>query len=215
MTNMTQIEMKCSVCGKTSEQPVILSTNNFGYPDLDTRPPEMYRSTMNTWILECPHCGYVAKNLEEELKINEDYLKSNKYKTCNGINFKSDLSKNFYKRYLIESENSEDINAYFALLYCAWACDDSEDLENSKFTRQLAIELADKIIKDNKNSNDDVENLIVMKADLLRRTGEFNQLIKDYEKLTLKDELLNKIIKFQVEKAYEKDNKCYTVEEVL
>ena len=207
--------MKCSVCGKTSEQPVILSTNNFGYPDLDTRPPEMYRSTMNTWILECPHCGYVAKNLEEELKINEDYLKSNKYKTCNGINFKSDLSKNFYKRYLIESENSEDINAYFALLYCAWACDDSEDLENSKFTRQLAIELADKIIKDNKNSNDDVENLIVMKADLLRRTGEFNQLIKDYEKLTLKDELLNKIIKFQVEKAYEKDNKCYTVEEVL
>ena len=215
MTNMTQIEMKCSVCGKTSEQPVILSTNNFGYPDLDTRPPEMYRSTMNTWILECPHCGYVAKNLEEELKINEDYLKSNKYKTCNVINFKSDLSKNFYKRYLIESENSEDINAYFALLYCAWACDDSEDLENSKFTRQLAIELADKIIKDNKNSNDDVENLIVMKADLLRRTGEFNQLIKDYEKLTLKDELLNKIIKFQVEKAYEKDNKCYTVEEVL
>ena len=215
MTNMTQIEMKCSVCGKTSEQPVILSTNNFGYPDLDTRPPEMYRSTMNTWILECPHCGYVAKNLEEELKINEDYLKSNKYKTCNGINFKSDLSKNFYKRYLIESENSEDINAYFALLYCAWTCDDSEDLENSKFTRQLAIELADKIIKDNKNSNDDVENLIVMKADLLRRTGEFNQLIKDYEKLTLKDELLNKIIKFQVEKAYEKDNKCYTVEEVL
>ena len=215
MTNMTQIEMECSVCGKTSEQPVILSTNNFGYPDLDTRPPEMYRSTMNTWILECPHCGYVAKNLEEELKINEDYLKSNKYKTCNVINFKSDLSKNFYKRYLIESENSEDINAYFALLYCAWACDDSEDLENSKFTRQLAIELADKIIKDNKNSNDDVENLIVMKADLLRRTGEFNQLIKDYEKLTLKDELLNKIIKFQVEKAYEKDNKCYTVEEVL
>ena len=207
--------MKCSVCGKTSEQPVILSTNNFGYPDLDTRPPEMYRSTMNTWILECPHCGYVAKNEKEELKINEDYLKSNKYKTCNGINFKSDLSKNFYKRYLIESENSEDINAYFALLYCAWACDDSEDLENSKFTRQLAIELADKIIKDNKNSNDDVENLIVMKADLLRRTGEFNQLIKDYERLTLKDELLNKIIKFQVEKAYEKDNKCYTLEEVL
>lgn len=210
-----QIEMECSVCGKTSEQWVLGSSNTLGYPDLDTRPPEMYRSTMKNWILECPHCGYVAKNLKEELKINEDYLKSNKYKTCNGINFKSDLSKNFYKRYLIESENSEDINAYFALLYCAWACDDSEDLENSKFTRQLAIELADKIIKDNKNSNDDVENLIVMKADLLRRTGEFNQLIKDYEKLTLKDELLNKIIKFQVEKAYEKDNKCYTVEEVL
>ena len=228
MTEMMQIEMECSVCGKTSEQWVLLSSNKFGYQDLDTRPPEMYRSTMKTWILECPHCGYVAKNLKEELKINEEYLKSNEYKTCNDINFKSDLSKIFYKKYLIDSEKFEDKDAYFALLHCAWACDDAKDLEKSKYIRQLAIELVDKIIKDNKNINDnvetkqdfrrksnDVDNFIVMKADLLRRIGEYDQLIKDYERLTLKDELLNKIIKFQVEKAYEKDNKCYTLEEVL
>lgn len=230
MTNMMQIEMECSVCGKTSEQPVLLSSNKLGYQDLDTRPPEMYRSTMKIWILECPHCGYVAKNLKEKLKINVDYLKSNKYKTCNGINFKSDLSKIFYKKYLIESEKGEDRNAYFALLHCVWACDDAGDLENSKFIRQLAIELLNKLIKNNKNIQDnvetkqefrrksninDTENFIVMKADLLRRIGEFDQLINEYENITLKNELLNKIIKFQVEKAHEKDNECYTLKEVL
>lgn len=56
--------------------------------------------------------------------------------------------------------------------------------------------------------------MLVMKSDLLRRTKHFNQLIEEYENLTLEDELLNKIIKFEVKKAHEKDNQCYTLEDL-
>ncbi len=67
MTIIDQFEKKCQVCGKTSMHPVLMSTNSFGYPDLDLRPAPMQRDTMDTWLDECPHCGYVASSLEIKL----------------------------------------------------------------------------------------------------------------------------------------------------
>lgn len=212
MTLINEIEMKCSVCAKTSRQPVLLSSNQMGYQDLDTRPSEMYRHTMETWVLECPHCGYVATSLDDDLIISSDYLKSEEYKTCGGIEFQSNLAEKFYKQYLIENEKFEDIHAFFGLMHCAWACDDAKDWQNSKLARQTAIRTVNKIIK---SKEKDITDLIVMKADLLRRTCEFDQLIKEYENFKLEDELLDKIIRFQVEKAHEKDSSCYTLREVL
>ena len=101
MTIIRDIETECSVCGETTEQPVLMSTNSWGYPDLDLRPPEMQRATMHVWIQECPHCGYVAGDLSDELEISKDYLKCEEYKTCEGNDFKSDLAGRFYKRHMI------------------------------------------------------------------------------------------------------------------
>ena len=211
MTLFDDENMKCSVCGKTSQHPVLVSSSQFGYQDMDTRPSELYRYTMNTWLMECPYCGYVAGNIEDELAIDRDFLESDRYKRCDGIEFKSGLSKIFYKRYLIECEQSDDRGVYHALLYCAWTCDDGHDEENSELTRRLAVEAANKIIE---SADDDVDSYIVMKADLLRRIGDFDRVIEEYENLTLDDDLLNRIVRFQVEKAYWKDSKCYTLEEV-
>ena len=57
-------------------------------------------------------------------------------------------------------------------------------------------------------------DLKVMKADLLRRSGEFDQVIEEYNDLSLDDSHLNKIIRFQVEKARQKDSKCYSLDDV-
>jgi hypothetical protein len=54
-----------------------------------------------------------------------------------------------------------------------------------------------------------------MKADLLRRCGEFDQLIKEYSNITTDEEIINKVIKFQIQKANENDTTCYTVEDVV
>ena len=212
MTQIVDIDSKCSVCGKTSKHPGLLSTNQSGYSDLDTRPPERMRSTMMTWVYECPHCGYVASELGDDLIIDKEFLNSESYTTCDGITFKSELSEKFYKQYLIANEKLEDISAFNAILHCAWACDDLDDVENAIHARNLAIEIADKTIAKN---DENKTNLIVMKSDFLRRTNQFDRLIEEYENLTVGDELLDNIIKFEVEKAYEKDNMCYTIEEVV
>ncbi|MBQ2654605.1 MAG: hypothetical protein IJF83_13715 [Methanobrevibacter sp.] len=211
MTIIRNFDEKCSVCGKSSPQPVLTSTNSFGYPDLDFRPPEMQRSTMNTWIHECPHCGYVAGNLEEDADFPDDFLKSDEYLSCEGNDFKSDLSKLFYRSYLISRHKGDVMMCFLSLRNCAWKCDDYED-ENALSIRRLALPYLDELIK---TADEDKNSLLLIKAYFLRRIGEFEKLLREYEGLTIDDEVMNSVILFQLERAREGDTECYTVEDVV
>lgn len=63
MTTIFEEEVPCAICGSKQTVQEIGSTNTFGAMDLDTRPPEMKRSTMRLWVHECEQCGYVAPEL--------------------------------------------------------------------------------------------------------------------------------------------------------
>lgn len=209
MTIINQFEKRCSVCGKTSMQPVLSSTNSWGYPDLDLRPAPMKRDTMNTWLMECPHCGYVAIRLENELKVSPNLLKSDEYLTCDGHDFKSDLSKRFYRHYLISKAKKDYRSMFFSLLHCAWTCDDADD--------RLAVEIRKKAadsIDLFEADGDEKDNLKIMKADLLRRSLQFDRVADEFNDFRSDDDLLNSIIRFQIERALMKDSACYTVEHV-
>lgn len=100
---------------------------------------------------------------------------------------------------------------FLQYLHCAGACDDAWDDENSKLARKTAVKLTDNIIESYEIDSIDLK---VMKADLLRRSGEFDQVIEEYNDLSLDDSHLNKIIRFQVEKARQKDSECYSLDDV-
>ena len=206
MSRISLLKRKCSVCGKESEQRVLTSTNAFGSPDLDLRPPKMKRSTMPLWIQECPHCGYISGSIDDETSINEVFLKSEEFCSCSNNNFKSELAKRFYKYYMINllDDNYED--AFYAILHAAWACDDVNDYEKAIYCRKLAIVEIEKIIKENNN-----ETLKVQRADLLRRAGLFEKISAEYNVTDFADEKLQKIIMFQIQKAEEQNTDCYTV----
>ena len=209
MTIINQFEKRCSVCGKTSMQPVLSSTNSWGYPDLDLRPAPMKRDTMNTWLMECPHCGYVAIRLENELDVSPNLLKSDEYLTCGGHDFKSDLSKRFYRHYLISKAKKDYRSMFFSLLHCAWTCDDADD--------RLAVEIRKKAadsIDLFEADGDEKDNLKIMKADLFRRSLQFDRVADEFNDFRSDDDLLNSIIRFQIERALMKDSACYTVEHV-
>lgn len=210
MTQIIPITHECSVCGKKVESYGLMSTNTWGSPDLDTRPPEMMRSTMNTWVQECPNCGYAAKSVKNELEIPRQYLESEEYRTCRGIEFKDELSRKFFKKHLISMKNEDKLTALYDIMHCAWACDDHQDEANAVTSRKIAIELVDELIE----NIEDKETLLLMKADFLRRNKEFEQLIEEYENITFSEDLLNRIIHFQIEKARKNDDACYTVEDV-
>ena len=53
---------------------------------------------------ESTESGYVSHNIEKELGLSPDFLKTDEYLTCDNIEFKSDLSKKFYREYLIGNE---------------------------------------------------------------------------------------------------------------
>lgn len=211
MTIIEKIEKKCAVCGQTSLQQVMMSTSTWDYPDLDLRPSEMQRSSMFAWLDECPNCGYVACNLENELEVPADILKTDAYLTCEGNGFKSDLSKRFYKHYLISKAENDYGSEFLSLLHCAWICDDNDD-ELAFEIRKMALQSLDKIVPE---SDGERNNLLIIKADLLRRTQQFDRVIKEFKDLILEDKIQNDVITFQIELAMNKDADCHTVGEVI
>lgn len=211
MTMIRDLDIKCSACGEMSSQPILFSTNSIGAPDLDLRPPEMQRSTMNTWLMECPHCGYISPKLDGELEISKDFLKTDRYINCDGLEFEWELAERFYRYYLICNEMNDESGSFYSLLHCAWICDDVEDVKNARKMRKMAIAHIDKLIR---LDDEDKDTYLLIKADLLRRIGEFSQLIEEYKDLITGDELMDKIVKFQIMKSKEGDDTCYTVEDV-
>ena len=213
MSRIVNVMRKCSVCGTVSEYMALASTNNFGGgPDLDLRPAEMMRSTMNVWLQRCPGCGYVSEDVSDLSRVDREWLNSDKYRNCDGIPFVSELSKEFYKYYLINMFDKNIEDAFFAVLHAAWSCDDDADIVNAKHCRELAIELATRLL-DKGYENED--SLKLTRADLMRRAGQFEKMISMYETVEFDEELLNQILKFEIEKAHKKDSSCYRVEDVV
>lgn len=206
-SNVTRI---CAVCGEQSRQEVLSSTSRFGSPDLDLRPPQMMRSTMYWWIQDCPRCGYVAKDIADATPIDVEWLTSQEYVTCSGIDFHAQLAKLFYRQHLIAVKANNIDTAFHALLHAAWDCDDRGDDENACRCRKLALELIDRLL--DKKAND---NLCVVKTDLLRRAGLFDELRRQYSDMHFDDETLSRIVAFQLERAAQGDTARYTVAQAL
>ena len=213
MSSIIPIECKCFICGETHEYGEIMSTNTFEGPDLDLRPSEMQRSTMGVWLQECPGCGYVSSKVSDSCRVTKEWLQSEKYLTCDGITFEWGLAKRFYKRYLISLEENKTENAFFALVHAAWACDDKMDILNAKHCRELAIDLSAKL-SDSDNGSEKSEKIKIIRADLMRRAEKFDELIEEYSSYRSNDENYGSIIKFQLEKAKEKDPDCYCIRDV-
>jgi len=74
--------------------------------------------------------------------------------------------------------------------------------------RKLAVDLVDKV-------DDENENLKLIKADLLRRSLQFERLIEEYSDFTSNDKLSYSIIRFQLGLAAMEDSDCYTIQEVV
>jgi len=210
MTTIRNFDKKCAVCTKTSPQPVLGSTSTGGYPDLDLRPSEMKRSSMFAWLQECPHCGYVAVDIENEPNVSADFVKSDEYLSCEGYEFKSDLAKRFFRHSLISKADGDCRSQFFSLLHCAWKCDDADDGLAVEM-RKLALKSIGKI---DAQSDEERDNLKLIKADLLRRSLQFDEVIREFKDVIFDDKLKNEVIDFQLELAARKDSSCYTMDDI-
>lgn len=213
MTTIMPNTSTCFICGSEEEYGVVASTNTFGPTDLDTRPPEMKRSTMRYWVQTCPVCGYSAVDVSDETTVGREFLETESYRICDGIAFVSDLAKEFYRHYLIMKAERNEEDAFWALLYAAWASDDKEDETGAVLAREKAIMIAYKLLDSEVSEHKDTLSLIL--ADLLRRVSRFEELLKRYDTVTFDEELLNQIVEFEKELARRKITKCMTAKDAV
>ena len=211
MTMISQRYVKCTICGGFAKQLVLTSTNCFGgTSDLDFRPPQMMRNTMDLWVQQCPHCAYTSDNLDDPTGVSREFIESQAYQGCEGNTFASELATQFYRCYMIKKADGKTMEAFYAALHGAWACDDAGDVEMAVLCRQKALELFDLLDSPNRREDD-----YLVKMDLLRRTGQFEAVEALYAERTFSGEENQKIAAFQVELARRKDTKCYRIGKAL
>lgn len=208
MTQEFEEKFVCDNCGEIFTDFILYSTNMFESPDLDTRPGEMKRSTMDTWIHQCPNCKYILQS-ENELNDNtKSLIKTEEYQTCNGKNFKNDLTEKFYREGLILSQNGKFEDAAISFLEAAWTCDDVDDEKNAIYCRKCFLKNYEKI---NKKS----EDIKLIRIDVLRRVGEFETILNECDPSIFLDDTMRDVAIFGIELAKKKDMGCYSIEDAF
>lgn len=113
----------------------------------------------------------------------------------------AELSKCFYRKHLIDRKEGNYEAAFISMLHGVWVCDDcigydENAAEGARICRNIAVKLLDKILAETTN-----DNYLLVKADLLRRSGQFERLLSEYKDIRFENEMYNKILAFQMSKA--------------
>lgn len=216
MTTIWAEEKTCAICGQTSRQTIITSTNLHGAPDLDLRPPEKQRSTIIYWVQSCPSCGYCAPRISEGLEIAPRVIQSDGYQRQLKEDSYPALANRFLCRTIIQEAAGDCLKAGWAAVHAAWVCDDAEEAQAAHRCRKRALGLFEKarasgipLVKEPGQ-----EEIIV--ADLLRRSGQFDKAIEVCEEALTKapaEGILRQLLRFQQTLARKKDMESHTTHE--
>lgn len=214
MSTTKLLNLACGMCGHEKMFRVLSGTSAFGSPDLDLRPPELQRSTMHTWVMTCPVCGYAAGNLDTKPTFSRDFLETESYRTCDGLPFKSPLAGSFYRWHLCAAKTGNAHAAYFALLCAAWCCDDDGSDDLAVTLRRRSADFLESFLPD-EPAGEQKEMHQLIHADLLRRTGQFERLLETYRPSQFSAyEMHPLVIAFERRLAREKDTRVHTVDEL-
>jgi len=199
-------DIECAVCGKSSKQTVIAEYDpDTSVPDLDMRPDGEHRSYLKYWVSECPHCGYCNAAIDIPVRFTKEYLESDKYKNVGG----SGLAEKFMKMSLVCEKNKVYEEALKACLFAAWYYDDEGSDEKAAESRKAALKIYDL----HKAEFSEKPDIILLAADLMRRSGDFDRVIREYKGRLLPSMLLIALEEYEVALAENKDSSCHKANE--
>ena len=217
MTTMQEIEVECCICRKTSTHMGIASTNSFGSPDLDTRPPEMQRSTIYYWIQRCPSCGYCSSDLSICSDNVREILESEEYQDI--INDKSipDEAVSFLALSYEKQRSHQYSDSAWRAIHAAWICDDNGNDEAARKCRKKALYLIQKGEDKSQKIADQEGASEAITIDLMRRAGLFEQAMEMVEKTKeIKMEaIISQVIRYEKELTNLKDVDSHRISDVV
>ncbi len=216
MTTIFPSVVSCAVCDRDVEVIMIGSTNRFGSPDLDFRPPEMMRSTMGSWLHECPSCGYCAEALDEADAEIVAIVKGDSFRSFrSGAAGFGQPAKMFHSAAFIAAEAGKLADAFHHTLHEAWAHDDAGDSVRAGAARLNAVDLMNQVQRDGQRLFEDPGADDVVAADLFRRTGNFGRAAEVCQKALPGDcdNAIQKVLAFQLLLCEMGDTTPHTIEE--
>jgi len=218
VTTIFQEEVDCGLCGHRQTVEEIGSTNSFGAMDLDTRPPQMRRSTMQYWVHQCTECGFVAPELEKTAPTDAKRVATAEYRQELKRSGRASLANRFVCRSLLEVAAGDLASAGWRRLHAAWACDDAEQGEEARMQRLAAIKLFEQARAGGVQAMKSVAGGDeVLLADIARRSGEFeraSQYCVAGLGLAEVPAFVTKLLMLEQELVRARDTGCHRVSEV-
>ena len=219
MTMINEETKECVICGAQGKFRWILSTNKFGLPDLDLRPPEMFRSTIGLWIQRCHGCGFCAPDISEKgvlVKTVKKIIRQDEYQyQLNNSAFPS--LANSFLCHAIKQEKMVQYNAAaMSAIHSAWSCEDSGMKAASSICRRRAIELIDKARLAGQLFAKDADTGKAIEIDLSRRSGRFDRarlLCEEFINHHPTSEILS-VVRFQKSLIEKQDDGCHSLDEI-
>lgn len=215
MTTLYSEMVTCAVCGTESRHTAVGSTNAFGSMDMDMRPPEMKRSTMRTWIQECPSCSYCAADLASLIDEAESNLKRADYQAMLTDTSISQLARRFGASSLLNEWAQNFLEAAWDSIHAAWECDDINSPEKAIRFRERAYSLFLKVLDADQVIMQEPGTGEVLLADICRRTKHWQKAVdhcRDGMNKTSND-FIKKLLTAELRWADSKDSSCHKVQE--
>ena len=219
MTQLFPDTRNCSLCEAETDYLVIASTNELYPPDLDLRPGEMRRSTMDHWLVRCSGCGYVESPEEPNGSGDTDSIaelvRSPEYREQLEDRLMPELAATFLCRALIDALLSDFDAAGRQALHAAWACDD-EETDAAIECRVRALEYWAEL-PNGPPLEDGPSATQLLLADVARRACRFDEA-RGHARRGLSgrpDEPIRSLLEFETELIGTEDWSAHSVAEVL
>jgi hypothetical protein len=214
---MYKEEVECCVCEQVSSHMIIGSTNSFGYPDLDTRPPEMQRSTIYHLVQRCPSCGYCAPDLSECKTDVSEIVATDKYQYIIADTQMPKVAASFLALSYIKQKQGQFADSAWRSIHASWICDDKNNYEESVKCRKQAISLISMANSHAQTIANQTGLSEIITIDLMRRAGMFEEALKlaEFTKTKEIEEIIIKVIKYEEKLIAQKNIESHTISESL
>lgn len=215
MTTFARESVVCGACGQVFSHQALASTNTFGSPDLDTRPPEMQRSTMRAWIQRCPSCGFCAPDVTKYKEQFRPLMDGSAYRSQLTDARYPELASSFICAGLLADGAGSREYAGWAYLKAAWTLDDAGKDELARIWRSKAADLFRALVAKGQCSVQQPDGYEVIIADCLRRAGRGDEAVTQIERALSKAYAaeIQKVLNFQRTLIQRGDTSCHLMRE--
>lgn len=207
-----QSSIKCPVCGKENKLNMSLSGKGTD-TNLDMKPLGFENPPWQ--IPVCRGCGFVVYTeslTDSELSVVRNFIKSPEYTKCR------DRESNYLLALIFIKLKKEKLDISFAYLKASWQTENNELL--FKENLNASIKYLSEYLKTAGESSEAVFQYVILKGELLRRLGAFDEAQKQFHQVYIllagqrNRNGFDKVIDFEFELIQKKDSAPHAFSEI-
>lgn len=211
MTIIDQKDLKCAVCGHKFTGHILLSTYSAGSHDLDLCPSRIGLQTLGLEITVCPKCRYVSRDIEKVVsEETRAFVLSNPAFTEKPWN--NSRVTNYQNLMRIALFEGRHHDAIIACLKASWTKEAAGSIREPLGSFKIRCEALELFEKYENELQFDENTKLCLKADLLRRTARFEEVIELVQSANPTNEQTQCILRFQKRLAKERNSRRYPVD---